>query len=167
MTIIIALVLLLAALTAGLGWFTANTARKVEAALPPCGRFTEIDGERIHYVDTGGAGPAVVMIHGLGGNLLQFEYALPGHLARASRLILVARPASGCSTRAAGADASLTAQAATIAKLIRALGLTRPLVVGHSLGGAISLALALDHPDCVGGLALVAPLTRAQDEVPA
>jgi pimeloyl-ACP methyl ester carboxylesterase len=161
------LVVLLAVLILGLVWFTASTARKVEAALPPRGRFMEIDGERIHYVDTGGAGSAVVMIHGLGGNLLHFDYVLAGRLAGEFRLILVDRPGSGYSTRAAGADATLTAQAAAIAKLIGALGLTRPLVVGHSLGGAVSLALALDHPDCVGGLALVAPLTHAQQEVPA
>lgn len=167
MTIIIAVVLLLIAVIAALVWFTANTARKVEAALPPRGRFTEIDGDHIHYVDTGGAGPAVVMIHGLGGNLLHFDYALAGRLDAEFRLILVDRPGSGYSTRAAGADATLTTQAATIAKLIRALGLRRPLVVGHSLGGALSLALALDDPDCVGGLALIAPLTHAQEEVPA
>lgn len=167
MTIVVALALLLAALIAGLVWFTASAARKVEAALPPHGRFMEIDGERIHYVDTRGVGPAIVMIHGLGGNLLHFDYALAGRLAGEFRLILVDRPGSGYSTRAAGGDASLTAQAAAIAGLIRALGLTRPLLVGHSLGGAISLALALDHPDCVGGLALLAPLTHAQDEVPA
>ena len=167
MTVVVALILLLAALIAGLVWFTANTARNVEAALPPRGRFMEIDGERIHYVDTGGAGPAAVMIHGLGGNLLHFDYALAGRLAGEFRLILVDRPGSGYSSRAAGADATLTAQAAAIAKLIGALRLKRPLVVGHSLGGAVSLALALDHPDCVGGLALVAPLTHAQEEVPA
>jgi pimeloyl-ACP methyl ester carboxylesterase len=167
MTIMVALVLLLAALIAGLVWFTANTARKVEAALPPRGRFMDIDGERIHYVDTGGVGPVIVMIHGLGGNLLHFHYALAGRLAGQFRLFLVDRPGSGYSSRAAGGDAGLTAQAAAIAKLIRALGLTRPLVAGHSLGGAVSLALALDHPDCVGGLALLAPLTHAQDEVPA
>jgi pimeloyl-ACP methyl ester carboxylesterase len=166
-TAIIVLVLLLAALIAGLVWFTASTARNVEAALPPSGRLMEIDGERMHYVDTGGAGPAVVMIHGLGGNLLHFNYALAGRLAGEFRLILVDRPGSGYSGRAAGADATLTAQAAAIAKLIRTLGLTRPLVVGHSLGGAVSLALSLDHPDCVGGLALVAPLTHAQEEVAA
>jgi pimeloyl-ACP methyl ester carboxylesterase len=159
------LVLLVAVLIGGLVWFTASTARKVEAALPPRGRFVEMDGARIHYLDTGGAGPAVVMIHGLGGNLLHFDYALAGRLAGEFRLILVDRPGSGYSTRAAGADATLTAQAAAISKLIGALGLTRPLVVGHSLGGAISLALALDHPDCVGGLALIAPLTHVQEEV--
>ena len=167
MTVVVPLILLAAALIAGLVWFTADTARKVEAALPPRGRLMELDGERVHYVDTGGAGPAVVMIHGLAGNLLHFDYALAGRLAGEFRLILVDRPGSGYSSRAAGADATLTAQAATIAKLIGALGLKHPLVVGHSLGGAVSLALALDHPDCVGGLALVAPLTHAQEQVPA
>ena len=165
MTVIVPLVLLLAVLIGGLVWFTASTARKVEAALAPRGRFMAIDGERMHYVDTGGTDPAVVMIHGLGGNLLHFDYALAGRLAGEFRLILVDRPGSGYSTRAVGAGASLTAQAAAIAKLIGALGLNRPLVVGHSLGGAVSLALALDHPDCVGGLALLAPLTHAQEEV--
>jgi pimeloyl-ACP methyl ester carboxylesterase len=167
MTIIIAAVLLPAVLITGLVWFAATTARKVEAALPPRGRFMEIDGERVHYVDTGGTGPAIVMIHGLGGNLLHFDYALAGRLAAEFRLILVDRPGSGYSTRADGAAATITAQATAIAELIRALGLTHPLVVGHSLGGAISLALALDHPDCVGALALIAPLTHAQQEVPA
>jgi pimeloyl-ACP methyl ester carboxylesterase len=49
---------------------------------------------------------------------------------------------------------------------MRALGLKQPLLVGHSLGGALSLAIALDHPDCAGALVLIAPLTHAQDDVP-
>ena len=44
--------------------------------------------------------------------------------------------------------------------------LKQPLLVGHSLGGALSLAIALDHPDSAGALALIAPLTQAQDDVP-
>lgn len=166
MTIAVPFLLLLAVLIGALVWFTASTARKVEAALPPRGKFIDMGGERMHYVDTGGAGPAVVMIHGLAGTLLHFDYALADRLAGEYRLILVDRPGSGYSTRAANADASPTAQAAAIARLIGALGLTRPLVVGHSLGGAVSLALAIDHPDCAGGLALVAPLTHPQKEVP-
>jgi pimeloyl-ACP methyl ester carboxylesterase len=43
------------------------------------------------------------------------------------------------------------------------LGLKQPTLVGHSLGGAVSLAIALDHPDCVGGIALIAPVTQAQE----
>jgi len=65
-----------------------------------------------------------------------------------------------------GAPAKLSAQADTLAKFMRALGLKQPLLVGHSLGGALSLAIALDHPDCAGALALIAPLTHAQDDVP-
>src|SRR5262245_9224396 len=160
------LILLLAVITAGLVWFTANTAKRVEALLPPRGQFMDIDGQRIHYVDTGGTKPVIVMIHGLGGNLLHFGYAMADKLANDFRVILVDRPGSGYSTRPADAPATLTAQAKTIATLIHRLGLKQPLVVGHSLGGALSLALALDHPDCAGGLALLAPLTHAVESPP-
>jgi pimeloyl-ACP methyl ester carboxylesterase len=43
------------------------------------------------------------------------------------------------------------------------MGLERPVVVGHSLGGAISLAMALDDPECVGDLSLIGPLTHLQE----
>jgi pimeloyl-ACP methyl ester carboxylesterase len=54
-----------------------------------------------------------------------------------------------------------------MAKFIHALHLQRPLVVGHSLGGAVALATALDHPVCVGGLALISPLTHIEEAAPA
>lgn len=166
MTILLGLILLLAVVVAGLVWFTSNTAKRVEALLPPSGRFMDIDGQRIHYTDTGGTKPAIVMIHGLGGNLLHFGYAMADKLANDYRVILVDRPGAGYSTRPEDAPATLTAQAKTIATLIRRLDLKQPLVVGHSLGGALSLAIALDHPDCAGGLALIAPLTHAVEAVP-
>jgi pimeloyl-ACP methyl ester carboxylesterase len=165
MATLLVLILLVACIVAGLVWFTATTARGVEAELPPRGRFIDIDGQRIHYVDTGGFGPAVVLIHGLGGNLLNFSYMVD-KLARDYRVILVDRPGSGYSTRPANSSATITAQAATLATLFRRLGLKRPLLVGHSLGGALSLAIALDHPDCAGALALISPLTHARQDVP-
>lgn len=166
MTILLGLILLLAIIVAGLVWFTSNTAKRVEALLPPRGQFMDIDGQRIHYVDTGGSKPAIVMIHGLGGNMLHFGYAMADKLADDFRVILVDRPGAGYSTRPDDAPATLTAQAKTIATLIRRLGLKQPLVVGHSLGGALSLAIALDHPDCAGALALLAPLTHAVESPP-
>jgi pimeloyl-ACP methyl ester carboxylesterase len=165
MATLLVLILLVACVVAGLVWFTARTARRVEAALPPHGGFMDIDGQRIHYVDMGGSGPAIVMIHGLGGNLLNFSYAMADRLAGDFRVILVDRPGSGYSTRPANASATLTAQASTLAALFRRLGLQRPLLVGHSLGGALSLAIALDHPDCASALILIAPLTHAVEEV--
>jgi len=166
MAILLGLILLLAIIVAGLVWFTANTAKRVEALLPPRGQFMDIDGQRMHYVDSGGGKPAVVMIHGLGGNLLHYAYAMADKLSGDFRVILVDRPGSGYSTRPEDAPATLTAQAKTIATLIRRLELKQPLVVGHSLGGALSLAIALDHPDCAGGLALLAPLTHAIETPP-
>jgi len=166
MAILLWLILLLAVIIAGLVWFTANTARRVEALLPPRGQFMEIDGQRIHYVDSGGMKPAIVMIHGLGGNLLHFNYAMADKLANDFRVILVDRPGAGYSSRPDDAPATLTAQAKTIATLIRRLELKQPLVVGHSLGGALSLAIALDHPDCAGALALIAPLTHTIETAP-
>jgi pimeloyl-ACP methyl ester carboxylesterase len=166
MSILIALILTVAVVILGLVAFAARTARKIETALPPRGQFMQIDGERIHYVDSGGAGPAVVMIHGLGGNVMHFTYALADKLAGDFRVILVDRPGCGYSERPDGASAGLTAQAATLAKFMRRLDVKRPLLVGHSLGGALSLAIALDHPDCAGALALIAPLTHVPDQVP-
>jgi pimeloyl-ACP methyl ester carboxylesterase len=166
MSILLTPVLIVALIVVGLVLFSANTARKVEAAVPPCGRFIEIDGQRLHYVDTGGTGPAIVMIHGLGGTLWNYTYALVDKLSGEFRVIAVDRPGSGYSARPDDAPAKLSAQAGTLAKFVRALGLKQPLLVGHSLGGALSLAIALDHPDCAGALALIAPLTQAQDDVP-
>jgi len=170
MNFLIALVVILTAVVLvvilGLVVFTARTARKVEAALPPRGKFMQVEGERIHYVDRGGAGPALVLIHGLAGNLMHFTYALADELTGDFRVIMVDRPGCGYSERPDGAPADLKAQAATLAKFMRALGLKQPLVVGHSLGGALSLAIALDHPDCAGALALIAPLTHVPEKVP-
>ena len=153
-----------AAVGAGLALFSQFAGRRAEAQVPPDGKFLDVDGARLHYLDIG-EGPAIVMIHGLGGQLRNFTYALtdrlPGH-----RLVVIDRPRSGYSTVAAG-EPGLKAQADHIAAAIRQLGLERPLLVGHSLGGAISLSLALDHPGLVSALALIAPLTQPQTEVPA
>lgn len=150
---------------AGLVLFTAFIARRVEAALPPAGRYIEIDGARTHYVEMG-AGPAIVLVHGLAGQLQHMTYALADSLKDKYRVICVDRPGCGYSVRPSGASARLPAQADTIAGLIRALRLDRPVLVGHSLGGAVALATALGHPDCVGALALVAPLTHPQPDPP-
>ncbi len=146
--------------------FSAWVAWSAERAVPACGQFIEIDGARIHYLDRG-QGPAIVMIHGLGGQLQNFSHSILARLTGEFRVILVDRPGSGYSTRPRGASAGLRAQGDTIAALLRALNLDRPLLVGHSLGGAVALAVALEHPDCVGALGLIAPLTHPPRTVPA
>ena len=165
LTAVLSLFGLIVLVVAGLVLFTAFTARRVEAAVPPPGRIIDIDGARTHYVDVG-AGPAIVLVHGLAGQLQHMTYALVDSLKDQHRVICVDRPGCGYSVRSSGASARLPAQAATIAALIRTLRLDRPVLVGHSLGGAVALATALDHPECVGGLALIAPLTHPQPDPP-
>src|ERR1700730_1533799 len=85
----------------GLVIFTAITARRVEKALPPRGRFIEVAGARIHYLDKG-SGPPIVILHGLGGQMGNFTYALLERLTDEFRVILMDRPGSGYSKVARG-----------------------------------------------------------------
>ncbi len=150
---------------AGLVLFTAWTARQVEKKLPPRGRFIEVDGARIHYLDEG-TGPTLVLVHGLAGQMHNFTHSLLGKLTRDFRVVVLDRPGSGYSTRPRRASATMSAQARMISRFCQELKLGRPLIVGHSLGGAIALALALNHPEQVAGLALLAPVTHRPERVP-
>ena len=82
-------------------------------------------------------------------------------------MILIDRPGAGRSLRGAGSQANVFAQARTVAAFIDALKLDKPVLVGHSLGGAIALAVELNHADRVSRLALIAPLSHEQSEPPA
>lgn len=151
--------------SAGLVLFTWWSARRAEALAPPIGRFVEIDDVRLHYVDKG-SGPVVVMLHGLAGNLRNF-HALIDRLATDHRVIALDRPDCGYSATLSGEHPDLHAQAALVARFMDKLDLQRPLLIGHSLGGALALALALDHPDRVSALILIAPATQEIHEPPA
>jgi len=169
MTLVLILLALLALLVLVAFVFTLWTARKVEALLPPQGRFVDVPGARLHIREFDGGDPSLpplLLVHGLAGQLAHFTYGVTDRLAGRYRMIVVDRAGSGFSTRASGTPADLDTQAAILAALIEHLKLERPLVVGHSLGGALALALALRHSRLVGALALVAPLTHMQDQVP-
>jgi pimeloyl-ACP methyl ester carboxylesterase len=159
------LMILLVAL-ALLALFTFLVARRVDAAFPAPGQWIEVEGERLHYRALG-QGPAIVLVHGLAGESRNFDYLPLQELAREFRLVLVDRPGSGHSPRVDEGKAGIAAQGRILAAFIRALQFQHPpLLVGHSLGGAISLAVALQDPDCIAGLGLIAPATHFTPHVP-
>lgn len=138
---------------------------RIEARYPATGRFVDLEGGRLHYVEVKPkdrpADATVVLLHGASGNLADPLLAFGRRLSERYRVISVDRPGHGWSDRILGTDAATpAAQARLIAEGLRRLGIGPTVVVGHSLGGAVAARLALDHPDVAGTLLLIAPVTH-------
>ena len=135
----------------------------LESRYPPSGRFVDVPGGRLHLIERGppDAPVTILLIHGASGNAADPVLALGDRLARSARVLAFDRPGHGWSDRIGGADAHSPArQAAVLREGLRALGVERAVVVGHSWGGAAALAMALDHPEAVSGLVLISPVSH-------
>ena len=153
---------LLVVLFAALAGVTYAGTIAIERANPPAGRLIDVAGGRLHILEMGAAdAPAVVLLHGASGNLRDMQLALGDKLAARYRVILVDRPGHGWSDRPGGrGDASPAAQAALIHQALENLGVTRPIVLGHSWSGALATAYGLAYPDATRALILLAPVTH-------
>ncbi|MBV9077911.1 MAG: alpha/beta hydrolase [Methylobacteriaceae bacterium] len=144
-----------AAALAGLAAAEWWRARAAEKARPPTGRFVSIGGLPVHHVEAG-EGPPVLLLHGNGATTEDFALSgLLDRLARRHRVVAMDRPGYGYTPRPRDRVWGPAAQAGLIARFIDRIGMERPVVVGHSWGTLPALALALDHPDEVGGLVLM------------
>jgi pimeloyl-ACP methyl ester carboxylesterase len=161
----IALAASAAALAAAAALQNTASARRAERENPPLGRFVAAGGIRLHYLEAG-SGPPVVLLH---GNAVRAEDFLAsgifGALARDHRVIAFDRPGYGHSERPRDRLWTAEAQAEVIAEACAQLGVERPVVVGHSWGTLVAMALALDHPGSLSGLVLLSgyyfPTARA------
>jgi pimeloyl-ACP methyl ester carboxylesterase len=134
----------------------------IERRHPPRGRFVEVDGLRQHVVDFGAPSaapePAIVLLHGAACNVEDMR-PLGERLAKRHRVILVDRPGLGFSQRAEPQGNAPAVQAAILRGVLDQIAVDRAVVVGHSWGGALAAAFALDHPHKTAGLVLIsAPL---------
>ncbi len=119
------------------------------------GRFLEIDGVRLHYVERGEGSP-VVLIHGNTVSLADFEASgVIDRLAANHRVIAFDRPGFGHSTRPRDRLWTPAAQAELLHGALGRLAVERPVLVGHSMGTMVALAMALDHPADARGLVLL------------
>ena len=131
-------------------------ARRTERRHPPRGRFIEVDGVRLHYMEKG-EGPPVVLLHGNGA--MAEDYEISGVLDRVAarhRVIAFDRPGFGYSERPRGTVWTAGAQAALIHKALRQLGVRQPVLVGHSWGTLVALSMALDHQPDIAAVVLLA-----------
>lgn len=133
----------------------AVKALKAEPARKAPGRFVDIDGARIHYIARGRGRP-VVLVHGNGTMAEDWEICgLIDRLATRYRVIAIDRPGFGHSDRPRHTLWSASAQARLIHRVLEKLKVERPLVVGHSWGTLVTLALATGEWRELRGLVLL------------
>jgi pimeloyl-ACP methyl ester carboxylesterase len=123
---------------------------------PPIGTFTECDGVRLHYLDRGDpAAPCVVLFHGNGSMIQDFTISgLVDLLARRNRVLCFDRPGFGYSQRPRSRIWTATAQADLFVKALNQLGARNPVVLGHSWGALVAIAVGLRNDYPVRGLVL-------------
>lgn len=98
-----------------------------------------------------GSDPPLVLIHGAGGSHL--HWAPTTRRLSGRSVYAIDLPGHG---RSAGAGLpSIGGYVEAVSSWMRQVGLERPVIMGHSMGGAIALSLALDLPESLGGLVLV------------
>ncbi len=115
-------------------------------------KYIEVCGHEVCYVDEG-EGPAMLLVHGLGGSICNWAPTIE-HFKRSHRVICPDLPGFGKS-ESPGSSADVESFCRAIRELLARLGIERAVVMGNSLGGMISLHLALEHPDMVECLILV------------
>src|SRR3954447_25289295 len=134
--------------------YTAKKTREAERKPPPIGRFLDVDGVRLHYIERG-TGEPLVLIHG-NGTLLQ-DFTVNGLVDRLSeryRVIVIERPGYGYSERPRGLWTP-RAHATLFEHALHQLGVEQAIVLGHSWGTMVAVSLALQAPTLVRSLVLL------------
>ncbi|MEM1076593.1 MAG: alpha/beta hydrolase [Pseudomonadota bacterium] len=142
-------------------WRAAAREKAAEIAYPPSGEFIDVAGTQIHAKVTG-QGPDLVLIHGASGSLRDFTFSIVDQLSQSYRVVAVDRPGLGWSQRPQGyggvwntAAEAPALQAQILRQSTDTLGVKNPIVIGHSYGGAVALAWALEYPDDTAALVLL------------
>jgi pimeloyl-ACP methyl ester carboxylesterase len=131
-----------------------HLAKKAEQDNPPAGQFLDVDGVQLHYVERG-SGEPLVLLHGNGSMIQDFESSgLVDVAAKNFRVIIFDRPGFGHSDRPRNVIWTPDAQAQLIKRALERLGVSQAIVLGHSWGASVAVALALKFPDMVRGLVL-------------
>jgi pimeloyl-ACP methyl ester carboxylesterase len=144
----------------GAGAFNHLSTRRSEARHPPRGRFVEVDGVRLHYVDRG-AGSVIVLLHGNAVTSDDFvSSGLLDQLARTHRVIAFDRPGYGYSDRPRGRIWTAGAQAGVMLAALSRLDIRTFVVLGHSWGALVAAEMGLREPQRVAGAVLMSGYYR-------
>ncbi|RZI40852.1 alpha/beta hydrolase [Herbaspirillum sp. HC18] len=147
--------LAVAAALAASALYVRQRTREAERDNPPAGNFVEVDGIRLHYVERG-TGQPIVLLHGDGAMLQDFDISGVLDLAAQKyRVIAFDRPGYGYSDRPRTTIWTPQAQASLLHRALQQIGVSQPIVVGHSWGTLVAIAMGLDYADDVKSLVLL------------
>ncbi|MES2600204.1 MAG: alpha/beta hydrolase [Pseudomonadota bacterium] len=134
--------------------FNQSRAKKAEQDNPPIGKFINVDGVRLHYIEHG-SGEPLVLLHGNVSMIQDFESSgLIDLAAQNFRVIVFDRPGFGHSDRPRNVVWTPDAQAQLIKRALDQLGVSHAIVLGHSWGASVAVAMGLKFPDMIRGLVL-------------
>lgn len=164
-TAVIILIAIIVVLLAALAAWTRVKAREIEALYPPTGEMIDVGGYKLHAVHVPRPAeadlPPLVFIHGASGNLLDQSVPFRPRFEGRAEMLFIDRPGHGWSERGGAANATPDGQADAIAAAMKAKGISRAIIIGHSFGGAIAASFALAHPQMTAGLVFLAPATHS------
>ena len=128
----------------------------------PAGAFAAVPGRRLWYVDTGGSGPPVVLLHAASGSILMWERQLPALKAAGYRVIAFDRVGWGRSELEEGAMPGTAAD--DLQALLGVLRVDRFHLVGTAAGGFVAFDYALSFPDRLRSVIVANSIGGVQDE---
>lgn len=158
-----AVLILLALLLVGLGFYSQFLSISAERRFPPVGQRVAVAGGALHYRERqpdGESRGTVVLLHGASSDHADLFGTLAPELSH-HRILAIDRPGHGWSDRLAGAAmADPGRQAAAILQALDQLAPERVVLVAHSLGGAAAAHIALERPERLRGLVLLGAVTH-------
>lgn len=155
--------IVLAGTLVGLALLTQAGVWVLQRSYPQRGTMVDVGDARLNVVDLGPREPStppIVMLHGASSNLEVMRRPLGDLLASRRRVLLIDRPGHGWSSRARAANSTPAVQARMIAEALQKLRLGRVILVVHSWSGALGARMALDWPEHLAGLIMLAPVTH-------
>jgi pimeloyl-ACP methyl ester carboxylesterase len=152
-TRVLALAALVLAFIAVVQWRASAREATATVSYPPQGRVVDVDGTPVHVL-IAGSGPDLVLIHGASGNVRDWTFEFADRVSDRYRVIMFDRPGLGWTGRLPGKSGPWNTRSETpmeqadiLQKAGQIVGLDRPIVVGHSFGGAVAMAWALSQPE--------------------
>lgn len=151
----VALCILLPLFVSGCGLFVTKLPSGQVPQPAPENRFATIDGIRLHYEDHSGSGPTIVLLHGFGSSTFTWRDVVPVLRKNGHRVLALDMKGFGWSDKPQGADYSPRTLMEEVNEWMAAMGLEGVTFVGNSLGGAVGLMLAMEHPERMDRLVLI------------